>query len=84
MTSGIKHAQCATELQAESGVLVTMSVGVSVQMYTAALPLGVWCHLAMFIKLQTRKRLKRTLFIRTKHSMQILRVIPFFKLQNNT
>ena len=46
--------------EAESGVLVAMSVGVSVQMYTAALPLGVWRHLTMFIKIQTRKRLKRT------------------------
>ena len=35
-------------------------------------------------RIQTHKRLKRTLFIRTKHNMQILGVIPFFKLQNNT
>ena len=31
-------------------------------------------------KIQTHRRLKRMLFIRTKDSMQILGVIPFFKL----
>ena len=36
------------------------------------------------IKLQTHKRFKRTLFIRTKHNMQISRVIPFIKLRNDT
>ena len=35
-------------------------------------------------KLQTHKRFKRTLFIRTEHSLQIFRVIPFIKLQNDT
>ena len=30
------------------------------------------------------KRFKRTLFMRTKYSMQILGVIPFVKLQNET
>ena len=35
-------------------------------------------------KTQTQKRLKRTLFIRTKHNIRIFQVIPFFKLQNNT
>ena len=34
--------------------------------------------------IQTHKRLKRTLFIRTKHNMQIFGVIPFIKLQNDT
>ena len=29
------------------------------------------------------KRFKITLFIRTKHNMQIFGVIPFIKLQNN-
>ena len=33
---------------------------------------------------QTRERFKRTLFIRTKHSVQIFRVIPFIKLQNES
>ena len=35
-------------------------------------------------KIQTHKRFRRTLFIRTKHNLQIFRVIPFIKLQNNT
>ena len=35
-------------------------------------------------EIQTHKRFKRTLFIRTKHNMQIFRVIPFIKLQNDT
>ena len=35
-------------------------------------------------KMQTHERFRRTLFIRTKHSMQIFRVIPFIKLQNDT
>ena len=35
-------------------------------------------------KIQTQKRLKRMLFIRTKHNMQILGVIPFSMLQNHT
>ena len=39
--------------------------------------------LAFQNKIQTRERLKRTLFIMTKHKMQIFRVIPFFKLQNH-
>ena len=34
--------------------------------------------------MQTRKMFRRTLFIRTKHDMQIFGVIPFIKLQNNT
>ena len=34
--------------------------------------------------IQTHKRFKRTLFIRTKHSMQIFGLIPFIKLQNDT
>ena len=38
----------------------------------------------IIIKVQIRKRLKRTLFIRTKHDMRIFGVIPFIKLQNNT
>ena len=33
---------------------------------------------------QTCKRFKRMLFIRIKHNLQILGVIPFIKLQNNT
>ena len=39
----------------------------------------VWCHW-----IQTHKRFKITLFIRTKHNMRIFWVIPFIKLQNNT
>ena len=35
-------------------------------------------------KIQTHKRFKRMLFIRTKHNMRILGVIPFTKLQNVT
>ena len=35
-------------------------------------------------KIQTHKRLKRTLFIRTKHNMRMFGVIPFIKLQNDT
>ena len=35
-------------------------------------------------EIQTHKWLKRTLFIMTKHNMQISGVIPFFKLQQNT
>ena len=35
-------------------------------------------------KIQTHKRFKRTLFIRTKHNMQIFWVIPFIKRQNDT
>ena len=33
---------------------------------------------------QTQERLKRVLFIRTKHSVRIFRVIPFIRPQNNT
>ena len=40
--------------------------------------------LALDPKIQTHKRFQRTLFIRTKHSMQIFGVIPFVKLQNDT
>ena len=37
---------------------------------------------AIYLKLiQTHKRLKSTLFIRTKHNMRIFGVIPFIKLQ---
>ena len=35
-------------------------------------------------KIQTHKRFRRTLFVRTKHNMPIFRVIPFIKPQNNT
>ena len=35
-------------------------------------------------KIQSHRRFKRTLFIRTKHHMQIFGVMPFIKLQNNT
>jgi len=35
-------------------------------------------------QIQTHKRLKGTLFIKTNDNMQILRVIPFIKLQNDT
>ena len=35
-------------------------------------------------EIQTLKRLKRTLFIRTKYDMQILGIIPYIKLQNDT
>ena len=34
--------------------------------------------------IQTHKRSKRTLFIRTKYNMRICGVIPFFRLQNKT
>ena len=34
--------------------------------------------------IQTHERFKRALFIRTKHYMQILGVIPFINLQNDT
>jgi len=34
--------------------------------------------------IKTHKSFKRTLFIGTKHNMQIFRVIPFIKLQNDT
>ena len=35
-------------------------------------------------KVQTHKMFKRTLFIRTKHNMQMFGVIAFIKLQNDT
>ena len=41
-------------------------------------------HEASVVKIQTRKGLKRTLFIMTKHSTQTSRVCPFLKLQNST
>ena len=41
----------------------------------------LWLHK---IKIQTHKKFKGTLFIRTKHSMRIFGVIPFIKLQNDT
>ena len=34
--------------------------------------------------IQTYKRFKRMLFIRTKHNMPIFGVIPFIKLENDT
>ena len=34
-------------------------------------------------QIQTHKRLKRRLFIRTKHHVRAFRVVPFIKLQNN-
>ena len=40
--------------------------------------------LAFWNKIKTHKRFKRMLFIQTKHNMQIFRVIPFIKLQNDT
>ena len=33
---------------------------------------------------QTHERFRRMLFIRTKHNMRIVGVIPFIKLQNDT
>ena len=33
---------------------------------------------------QTHKMFKITLFIKTKHNMRILGIIPFIKLQNDT
>ena len=36
------------------------------------------------IEIQTHKRFKRTLFIRTKHNMRIFGLIPFIELQNDT
>ena len=41
-------------------------------------------QLASWNQLQTHKRFKRTLFIRTEHNPQIFRVILFMKLQDNT
>ena len=38
----------------------------------------------IFCRLQTLKRLKRALFIMTKHSLRIFGVFPFFEPQNNT
>ena len=35
-------------------------------------------------KIQTHKRFKRRLYIRTKHNMQMFWVVPFIKLQNDT
>ena len=35
-------------------------------------------------QIQTHKKLKRMLFIRTKHNMRILGVIPLTKLENDT
>ena len=35
-------------------------------------------------EIQTHKRLKGTLFIRTRQNQQMFRVIPFVKLQNDT
>ena len=34
--------------------------------------------------IQTHKKFKRMLFIRTKHNMRIIQVIPFIKLQHDT
>ena len=42
-----------------------------------------WLRQGQWIKIPTHKRLKRTVFIRTKYSMRIFRVSPFFKLQTN-
>ena len=39
---------------------------------------------SLHARIQTHKRFKRTLLIRTKHNMRIFGVISFFKLQNNT
>ena len=36
--------------------------------------------LAFLGKMQTHERLKRTLFVRTKHNMRIFGVIPFMKI----
>ena len=35
-------------------------------------------------KIQTHERFKRTLYIRTKHNLQIFGIIPFIKQQNDT
>ena len=35
-------------------------------------------------RIQTLKRFRITLFIRTKHNMRVFGVIPFTKLQNDT
>ena len=40
------------------------------------------CVLTIAYQIQTHKRFKIMLFIRTKHNLQIFRVIPFMKLQN--
>ena len=36
-----------------------------------------------FYEIQTHRRFKRTLFIRTKHTMRIFGVILFIKLEND-
>ena len=59
---------------------------------TADWALWNWEHLTDYhahlknkeYKIQTHKRFKRMLFIRTKHNLQIFGVIHFIKLQNNT
>ena len=38
----------------------------------------------IFNKVQRRKSFKRTLFFGQKHNLQMLAVIPFIKLQNET
>ena len=40
--------------------------------------------LLLHYHLQTHRRFKRTLIIRTKHNMQIFGVIAFIKLPNDT
>ena len=42
-------------------------------------------HLALYAyEIQTHKRFKGTLFIMTKHNMQMFGVMTFVKLQNDT
>ena len=41
-------------------------------------------HLVYLPNLYFSKMHKRTLFIRTKYNLQMLGVIPFIKLQNNS
>ena len=40
--------------------------------------------LKLHIKIQTHKRFKRTLLVKTKHNLRIFGVIPFIKLKNDT
>ena len=46
-----------------------------------------WCRIMLAypeVLIQRHERFRRTLFIGTKHNMQIVGVIPFIKLQNDT
>ena len=76
-------------------MLVTMRIGFDLSEQNIQTPICHDLEVVMFgskgvmtgdrmNKIQTQKRLKRTLFIRTKHNMQIFGVIPFIVLQNDS